>query len=121
MMLAFSYLDRELVVPLSELARRCGAAVAARQPVGTAAGVLGALPHDDLRAAWKTTWHDRPSLPEAARSLGVSGPRLFCKVYLPLLLPGTLSAALLVFIDVLGDARHLLIARLAGTPGGADF
>ncbi len=56
----------------------------------------------------------RPSLPEAARSLGVSGPRLFCKVYLPLLLPGTLSAALLVFVDVLKEMPATLLMRPFG-------
>jgi iron(III) transport system permease protein len=56
----------------------------------------------------------RPSLPEAARSLGVSGPRLFFKVYLPLLLPGTLSAALLVFVDVLKEMPATLLMRPFG-------
>ena len=56
----------------------------------------------------------RPSLPEAARSLGVSGPRLFCKVYLPLLLPGALSAALLVFVDVLKEMPATLLMRPFG-------
>ena len=56
----------------------------------------------------------RPSLPEAARSLGVSGPRLFFNVYLPLLLPGTLSAALLVFVDVLKEMPATLLMRPFG-------
>ena len=51
---------------------------------------------------------------EAARSLGVSGPRLFFKVYLPLLLPGTLSAALLVFVDVLKEMPATLLMRPFG-------
>ena len=56
----------------------------------------------------------RPSLPEAARSLGVSGPGLFFKVYLPLLVPGALSAALLVFVDVLKEMPATLLMRPFG-------
>ncbi len=56
----------------------------------------------------------RPSLPEAARSLGVGGPRLFFKVYLPLLVPGILSAALLVFVDVLKEMPATLLMRPFG-------
>ena len=41
----------------------------------------------------------RPSLPEASRSLGVGGARLFFKVYLPLLVPG-LPSGLLVLNQV---------------------
>ena len=56
----------------------------------------------------------RPSLPQAARSLGVSGPALFLRVYLPLLLPGALSAALLVFVDVLKEMPATLLMRPFG-------
>jgi iron(III) transport system permease protein len=55
----------------------------------------------------------RPSLPEASRSLG-SWARLFFKVYLPLLLPGALSAALLVFVDVLKEMPATLLMRPFG-------
>ena len=53
----------------------------------------------------------RPSLPQASRSLGVGGPQLFFRVYLPLLVPGALSAALLVFVDVLKELPATLILR----------
>lgn len=56
----------------------------------------------------------RPSLPQASRSLGVGGPALFLRVYLPLLLPGALSAALLVFVDVLKEMPATLIMRPFG-------
>jgi iron(III) transport system permease protein len=56
----------------------------------------------------------RPSLPQASRSLGVGGPALFFRVYLPLLLPGTLSAALLVFVDVLKEMPATLLMRPFG-------
>jgi len=56
----------------------------------------------------------RPSLPEASRSLGAGGLRLFGRVYLPLLLPGVLSAALLVFVDVLKEMPATLLMRPFG-------
>ena len=56
----------------------------------------------------------RPSLPEASRSLGVGGVGLFFKVYLPLLVPGALSAALLVFVDVLKEMPATLLMRPFG-------
>ena len=56
----------------------------------------------------------RPSLPQASRSLGVGGPALFFRIYLPLLLPGTLSAALLVFVDVLKEMPATLLMRPFG-------
>ncbi|MCY1417436.1 putative 2-aminoethylphosphonate transport system permease protein PhnV [compost metagenome] len=56
----------------------------------------------------------RPSLAEASRSLGVGGVRLFFSVYLPLLVPGALSAALLVFVDVLKEMPATLLMRPFG-------
>ena len=46
------------------------------------------------------------------RSVGSFG--LLFKVYLPLLLPGTLSAALLVFVDVLKEMPATLLMRPFG-------
>lgn len=56
----------------------------------------------------------RPSLPEAAQSLGQSGWRVFIRIYLPLLLPGILSASLLVFVDVLKEMPATLLMRPFG-------
>lgn len=113
-MLAFSYLDREWVVPLSSrlggagrplLLGSLGALVVAYL-VRFIAVAYGPLENSLSRI--------RPSLPEAARSLGVSGPRLFFRIYLPLLIPGTLSAALLVFVDVLKEMPATLLMRPFG-------
>jgi iron(III) transport system permease protein len=113
-MLAFSYLDREWVVPLSSwlggtgrplLLGSLGALVLAYL-VRFIAVAYGPLENSLSRI--------RPSLPEAARSLGVSGPRLFFRIYLPLLIPGTLSAALLVFVDVLKEMPATLLMRPFG-------
>ncbi|RLU07200.1 iron ABC transporter permease [Pseudomonas prosekii] len=107
-MLAFSYLDRDLVVPLWGKPALLGslAALIVAYLVRFIAVAYGPLESSLARI--------RPSLPEAARSLGVSGPRLFFKVYLPLLLPGTLSAALLVFVDVLKEMPATLLMRPFG-------
>ncbi|XHF30814.1 iron ABC transporter permease [Pseudomonas chlororaphis] len=113
-MLAFSYLDRELVIPLSGWLGGAGKPLL----LGSLAALLLAYLVRFVAVAYgpleSSLARIRPSLPEAARSLGVSGPRLFFKVYLPLLLPGTLSAALLVFVDVLKEMPATLLMRPFG-------
>ncbi len=113
-MLAFSYLDSHLVIPLSTALGGEG------RPL--LLGSLGALLLAYLIRFMAVAFGPlegslariRPSLPEAARSLGVGGPQLFLRVYLPLLLPGTLSAALLVFVDVLKEMPATLLMRPFG-------
>jgi iron(III) transport system permease protein len=113
-MLAFSYLDRELVVPLS------GWLGGAAKPLllGSLAALVLAYLVRFIAVAYGPLENSlsriRPSLPEAARSLGVSGPQLFFRIYLPLLIPGTLSAALLVFVDVLKEMPATLLMRPFG-------
>ncbi len=113
-MLAFSYLDRELVIPLSGWLGGAGKPLL----LGSLAALLMAYLVRFIAVAYGPLENSlarvRPSLPEAARSLGVSGPQLFFKVYLPLLLPGTLSAALLVFVDVLKEMPATLLMRPFG-------
>ncbi len=114
-MLAFSYLDRELVIPLSGWLGGAGKPLL----LGSLSALLLAYLVRFIAVAYgpleSSLARIRPSLPEAARSLGVSGPRLFFfKVYLPLLLPGTLSAALLVFVDVLKEMPATLLMRPFG-------
>ncbi len=113
-MLAFSWLDNQAVIPLSTALGGAG------KPL--LLGSLGALlvaylirfmavAHGPLEGALARI---RPSLPEASRSLGVGGAGLFFRVYLPLLLPGALSAALLVFVDVLKEMPATLLMRPFG-------
>jgi iron(III) transport system permease protein len=113
-MLAFSYLDRELVIPLSGWLGGAGKPLL----LGSLLALLLAYLVRFIAVAYgpleSSLARIRPSLPEAARSLGVSGPRLFFKVYLPLLLPGSLSAALLVFVDVLKEMPATLLMRPFG-------
>jgi iron(III) transport system permease protein len=113
-MLAFGFLDRELVAPLSAWAGGAG------RPL--LLGSLGALllaylvrfmavAHGPLESSLARI---RPSLPEAAQSLGANGARRFCEVYLPLLRPGVLGALLLVFVDVLKEMPATLLMRPFG-------
>ena len=113
-MLAFSWLDNHLTIPLSVAFGGAG------KPL--LLGSLGALLLAYLIRFMAVAFGPlegslariRPSLPEAARSLGVGGARLFLRVYLPLLVPGVLSAALLVFVDVLKEMPATLLMRPFG-------
>ncbi len=113
-MLAFSYLDRELVIPLSSWFGGAGKPLL----LGSLSALLLAYLIRFMAVAYGPLENSlariRPSLPEASRSLGVGGPRLFFTVYLPLLVPGALSAALLVFVDVLKEMPATLLMRPFG-------
>ncbi len=113
-MLAFSYLDRELVIPLSTWLGGAGKPIL----LGSLGALLVAYLIRFMAVAFgpleSSLARIRPSLPQASRSLGVGGPALFLRVYLPLLLPGALSAALLVFVDVLKEMPATLIMRPFG-------
>ena len=55
-----------------------------------------------------------PSIPEAARSLGATQWPLLRRVYLPMLRPGLLTGALLVFVDVMKEMPATLLLRPFG-------
>ncbi len=113
-MLAFSYLDKQLVIPLSSWLGNAGKPLL----LGSLAALLLAYLIRFMAVAYGPLENSlariRPSLPEASRSLGVGGPQLFFRVYLPLLVPGALSAALLVFVDVLKEMPATLLMRPFG-------
>jgi iron(III) transport system permease protein len=113
-MLAFSYLDRELVIPLSAWLGGAGKPLL----LGSLSALLLAYLIRFMAVAYGPLENSlariRPSLPEASRSLGVGGVGLFFRVYLPLLVPGVLSAALLVFVDVLKEMPATLLMRPFG-------
>ncbi len=113
-MLAFSYLDSQLVIPLSNWLGGAGKPLL----LGSLGALLLAYLVRFMAVAYGPLENGlariRPSLPEASRSLGVGGPALFFRVYLPLLVPGTLSAALLVFVDVLKEMPATLLMRPFG-------
>ena len=56
----------------------------------------------------------RPSLPEAARSLGATPYEVLRRLYLPLLRPGLLTALLLVLVDVMKEMPATLLLRPFG-------
>ena len=56
----------------------------------------------------------RPSLTEAAQSLGLTGMALLRQVYVPILRPGLLTAALLVLVDVMKEMPATLLLRPFG-------
>jgi iron(III) transport system permease protein len=114
-MFAFSFLDNELLIPLRTW---LGAEYPAPLLLGSLFALLlaylirfMAVAHGPLDTSLARI---RPSLPEAAHSLGQSGWAVFWRVYLPLLLPGVLSAALLVFVDVLKEMPATLLMRPFG-------
>ncbi|TBU94022.1 ABC transporter permease [Stutzerimonas kirkiae] len=113
-MLAFSYLDRHLVIPVSSWLGGAGKPLL----LGSLAALLVAYLIRFMAVAFgpleNALARIRPSLPQASRSLGVGGLPLFLRVYLPLLLPGTLSAALLVFVEVLKEMPATLLMRPFG-------
>lgn len=56
----------------------------------------------------------KPSIPEAARSLGANQWRIIYRVYIPMIRPGLLTAALLVFVDVMKEMPATLLMRPFG-------
>ena len=56
----------------------------------------------------------RPSVVEAARTLGARGLDLARRIYLPLLRPGLLTAALLVLVEVMKEMPATLLLRPFG-------
>ena len=56
----------------------------------------------------------KPSIEEASRVLGVAGARLFYRVHLPILRPAILTAALLVFVDIMKELPITLMTRPFG-------
>jgi iron(III) transport system permease protein len=113
-MLAFSVLDRELVIPLSSWLGGAGKPIL----LGSLSALLLAYMIRFMAVAYGPLENSlariRPSLPEASRSLGIGGIGLFFRVYLPLLLPGAMSAALWVFVDVLKEMPATLLMRPFG-------
>jgi iron(III) transport system permease protein len=56
----------------------------------------------------------RPVLREAARSLGASSAEIIRRIYVPMLRPGLLAAALLVLVDVMKEMPATLLLRPFG-------
>lgn len=114
-MFAFSWIDNAFLIPLRGW-------LGVEQPAPLLLGSLFALLLAYLIRFMAVAYGPldtslariRPSLPEAAQSLGQSGWAVFRRIYLPLLLPGILSAGLLVFVDVLKEMPATLLMRPFG-------
>jgi iron(III) transport system permease protein len=113
-MLSFTYIDRQIISPLM--------ALLGFEPklllVGTVFALLAAYWVRFLAVASGPVdaglQQIRASIPEAARSLGVTGLPLLWKVYLPMLRPGLLTALVLVFVDVMKEMPATLLLRPFG-------
>lgn len=114
-MFFFSYLDNNMVVPLQGW---LGMSNPAPILLGSLFALLLAYLIRFMAVAYgpldTSLARIRPSLPEAAQSLGQPGWVVFWRIYVPLLLPGILSAALLVFVDVLKEMPATLLMRPFG-------
>lgn len=53
----------------------------------------------------------KPSIQQAARTLGASNREILWRIYVPMLRPGLLTAALLVFVDVMKEMPATLLLR----------
>ena len=113
-MLSFSFIDNQLVVPVLT--------ALGLPPKPLLLGSVFAL----LAAYWirflavangpvdSSLQRIRPSIGEAARSLGASSWSLLWQIYLPILRPGLLTAMVLVFVDVMKEMPATLLLRPFG-------
>jgi iron(III) transport system permease protein len=113
-MLAFTGVDNVL----NSLWQLFGAEAPGRVIVGTIAALLLAYMVRFMAVAFgpieSGLGRIKPSLAEAARSLGADSRTLFLRLYLPLLRPGLLTAALLVLVDVMKEMPATLLLRPFG-------
>lgn len=56
----------------------------------------------------------RPSIPEAAQTLGANGKGMLLRIYLPMLRPGLFTAILMVLVDVMKEMPATLLLRPFG-------
>ncbi|MFN3579739.1 MAG: ABC transporter permease [Pseudomonas sp.] len=114
-MFAFSFLDNQLLIPLRSW---LGNENPSQLLLGSLFALLLAYLIRFMAVAYgpldTSLARIRPSLPEAAQSLGQSSWKVFSRIYLPLLVPGILTAGLLVFVDVLKEMPATLLMRPFG-------
>ena len=113
-MISFGFIDREILSPVLEWL--------GMEPQLILVGSVFAL----LTAYWvrflavangpvdSSLQRIRASIPEAAKSLGVSGWPLLWRIYLPMLRPGLITALILVFVDVMKEMPATLLLRPYG-------
>ncbi|ROR98853.1 iron(III) transport system permease protein [Sinobacterium caligoides] len=112
--LCFGYLDRQWLVPLQQWLGGGTAPVLMGGLVGLLLAYLVRFLAVALGPVQSSIERVRPSIPEAARSLGCSQWRLLFRIYLPMLRPGILTALLLVLVDVMKEMPATLLLRPFG-------
>ncbi|MFZ5862073.1 MAG: ABC transporter permease [Nitrospirota bacterium] len=108
-----AWLDRQVAAGLPLLQREVGLVI-----LGTPLAMLLAYLARFLAAGFgpiNSAMHRvTPNLEEAARGLGVSGRRLLRRVHIPIIRGGVLTAATLVFVDVMKEMPATLMTRPFG-------
>nr|WP_269783350.1 iron ABC transporter permease [Marinibactrum halimedae] len=113
-MLAFAFIDQQLINPLQ--------ALLGLPPKQWLLGSLAALILAYIVRFFSVAYGPvqsslekiRPSFQEAAHTLGANQWQVLCRVYLPLLRPGLLSAGLLVLVDTMKEMPATLLMRPFG-------
>ncbi|CAM3426498.1 iron ABC transporter permease [Parendozoicomonas haliclonae] len=113
-MMLFGFLDNELIIPVKEWL----GLPAEQLLLGSLFALLLAYMIRFLAVALKPVSaafeRVRPAMHEAARILGHKPASVARRVYLPLVMPGLLTAMLLVFVDVLKEMPATLLMRPFG-------
>jgi iron(III) transport system permease protein len=113
-MLSFTFIDNQLFIPIQKWFGMSPAPVL----LGSILTLLAAYWIRFLAVASgpleSSLERIRPSLPEAARTLGAHGTELVWRIYLPMLRPGLLTAMVLVFVDVMKEMPATLLLRPYG-------
>lgn len=113
-MLVFSYVDKKLIIPLLDYLELPTTSLL----VGSVLALLTAYWVRFLAVASgpveSSLQRIRPSIPEAAQTLGISGWSQIWQVYLPMIRPGLLTALVLVFVDVMKEMPATLLLRPFG-------
>jgi len=114
LMLCFALLDRELIGPLLSLVGGQSAPLL----LGSVAALIIAYAIRFLAVAsgpvQSSLERIGDSIPQAAKSLGANRWRLLRQIYLPMLRPGLLTAAVLVLVDVMKEMPATLLLRPFG-------
>jgi iron(III) transport system permease protein len=101
-------------VPLAWVDRRLGALVFSGTVLGLLLAYVVRFHALALSAVRSRLGRIDPSLDEAARALGADRGRVLAEVQLPLLYPGLVTAALLVFVEVLKELPATALLRPLG-------
>lgn len=113
-MIAFAFVDRALLMPALEMV-----GITPRQLlVGSLMAVILAYVIRFFSVAIGPVQAGldriRPSYQEAAQSLGTNQMRVLWRIYVPLLMPGILTASLLVLVDTMKELPATLMLRPFG-------